>query len=832
MAASGFNALRTYTPPPEWLLDDAASLGLSVMVGMPWSQHVTFLDQGMDREIAASIHRTIKRYAGHPAILCYALGNEIPAPIVRWHGAARTARFLRRLYDAAKTADPEGLVTYVNYPTTEYLELPFLDLLVFNVYLEDPETLRKYLARLHNLACDRPLLLGEVGLDSLRNGLETQAESIGWQIRTAFDSGCAGAFVFSWTDEWYRGGHDIQDWEFGLTTRERAPKPALEAARRSFSHVPFPPKETQPKVSVIVCTYNGSGTIAETLSHLQTLEYPNFEVIVVDDGSTDETPNILADYPVHYIRTENRGLSSARNTGLQAAGGEIVVYLDDDAYPDPHWLHYLVHAFEEGDWACVGGPNLPPASDAPLAQAVANSPGGPVHVLVGDQEAEHVPGCNMAFRRDRLYEIGGFDPTFRAAGDDVDVCWRIQERGWKIGYHPGALVWHHRRPSLWRYWKQQVGYGKAEALLEDKWPAKYNVVGHVSWAGRIYGRGLAQALVRPKRIYHGLWGEAPYQSLYERAPGTWWALPLMPEWYLFLILLVPPVLLGLRWPTFLAVAPFLAIGVVASIAQAIKGAVRATAPGGMRMAARVRWRCVVAALHLAQPAARLRGRLMQGLTIWRRRGLRGWSWLRTHEHALWSDEWRSTAEWTRALERHLIRAGVPVLLPGPFEGWDLEVRGGLLGRARVLGATEEHGDGRQLVRFRLMPHVRALLAPIVAVMAGVLAMPVSGGSWLPSGFFFLGGSTYLGLVMLDVGCANATIRASLEAVANGLGAVLMEAEPSPSGVSSETVAGGEVGTPAAGKVPVPVPVPDSMAARVRRRGSGLAGRELERDPLG
>ncbi len=109
---------------------------------------------------------------GHPAILCYAIGNEIPAPIVRWHGKREVERFLERLYWEAKAADPEGLFTYVNYPSTEYLELPFLDLTAFNVFLEDERTFESYLARLQNLSGDRPLLITEVGIDSRRNGEE------------------------------------------------------------------------------------------------------------------------------------------------------------------------------------------------------------------------------------------------------------------------------------------------------------------------------------------------------------------------------------------------------------------------------------------------------------------------------------------------------------------------------------------------------------------------------------------------------------------------------------------------------------------------------------
>src|SRR2546422_6137391 len=96
----------------------------------------------------------------------------------------------------------------------------------------------------------------------------------------------------------------------------------------------------------------------------------------------------LFPYTTLFRSTENRGLSCARNTGLQAATGEIVAYLDDDAYPDPHWLTYLAATFMRTTHAGVGGPNLAPAGDGPIAECIAHAPGGPVHVLLTDQEAE------------------------------------------------------------------------------------------------------------------------------------------------------------------------------------------------------------------------------------------------------------------------------------------------------------------------------------------------------------------------------------------------------------------------------------------------------------
>ncbi len=162
IAASGMNAIRTYTVPPRWLLDIAQRHGLRVMVGLPWEQHVTFLDvKGLSQNIIKRICAGVRSCAGHPAVLCYAIGNEIPAPIVRWHGHQRIECFLERAYWAAKAEDPGALFAYVNYPSTEYLELPFVEVVCFNVFLESQDRLAAYLARLHNLAGDRPLILAE-----------------------------------------------------------------------------------------------------------------------------------------------------------------------------------------------------------------------------------------------------------------------------------------------------------------------------------------------------------------------------------------------------------------------------------------------------------------------------------------------------------------------------------------------------------------------------------------------------------------------------------------------------------------------------------------------
>ncbi len=240
MSSNGVNCIRTYTVPPLWLLDLAEEAGLYVMVGLPGTQHVTFLEsEALQSGIEQGVRAGVRACARHPAVFGFAVANEIPATIVRWHGQRAIERFIKRLYCAVKAEDPDALVTYVNFPTTAYLRLPFLDFACFNVYLESEEKLRTYLAQLQNLTGDRPLVMGEVGLDSRRNGLEGQSQTLQWQLSTIFDSGCAGLFVFSWTDEWHREGHDVEDWDFGLTTRNRRAKRSLNTVRKTWQVAPF-----------------------------------------------------------------------------------------------------------------------------------------------------------------------------------------------------------------------------------------------------------------------------------------------------------------------------------------------------------------------------------------------------------------------------------------------------------------------------------------------------------------------------------------------------------------------------------------------------------------
>ncbi|MHB8383380.1 MAG: glycoside hydrolase family 2 TIM barrel-domain containing protein, partial [Candidatus Binataceae bacterium] len=201
MRELGANLLRCYVPAPEWMLEEAARAEIRLMAGIPWPFHMAFLDSPrMTREIRETVRKGViamRKYGG--TIAAYSLGNEIRSDIVRWHGPAAVSRFLAELYDIGKQSDPEGLFTYSNYPSAEYLDLSFLDIVSFNVYLHEESDYRRYLTHLLSSTGDRPLILSETGMDTIREGEARQAETLAWQARAAFELGLSGFVVFAFT---------------------------------------------------------------------------------------------------------------------------------------------------------------------------------------------------------------------------------------------------------------------------------------------------------------------------------------------------------------------------------------------------------------------------------------------------------------------------------------------------------------------------------------------------------------------------------------------------------------------------------------------------------
>jgi O-antigen biosynthesis protein len=510
----GANALRLYTLPSLEFLHVCAEEGMRVFLTLPWEQDVDFLRDRLPLLRAeALLTETIRRFRGHPAVAGYYVGNEIESTLVRWMGPRRVCEALEQLIDVGHTEDPGVLFSYANKPATEYLLPCNQDFVAFNLRIDMPESLAEYLPRLQNVAGNKPLVVSEFRVDAHLHGEDGQANLLAGHLEELQRAGVAGTTIFSWSDLIKTTESGSSEVAWGLTRGDRSPKPSVDLVREAWSETRREAalSSSAPTMGVIVCTYRGSGTLVACLDTLVRQNYPNFEVVVVNDGADARVSEIVATYDaVREIPTDHIGLSAARNLGAAETSGEILVYTDDDCEADPDWLLWLARGFAgHPGRACVGGPNIPPPPENWREAALAVAPGGASHVLLDDVRAECLPGCNLAVRREAFDRVGGFDIRFRTAGDDVDFCWRIGQAGYELAFQAPAFVWHRRRSTARAYFRQQVGYGRAEALMISLYEPRFRSFGGPQWRGRIY----TPQLLASQQIEHGRLGKAEVQPM-------------------------------------------------------------------------------------------------------------------------------------------------------------------------------------------------------------------------------------------------------------------------------------------------------------------------------
>jgi GT2 family glycosyltransferase len=734
MREIGLNVVRIYHAPPRWFLDACAAAGMRVLITLPWEKHVEFLSRKkLSRQIIEMVRSSVTANRGHPAIFGYLVGNEIASTMIRWLGVRRVTEFVEHLIRVGRETDPNVLFSYASYPPTEFLLPQNSDFSCFNVYLHNQDAFERYLLRLQNLSEDRPLILGEFGMDTIRHTQDEQAEMLGWHIDSVVKCGLAGTIFFTWTDEWFTGGQEISDWAFGLVTRERAPKKSFFLLRDKLgcdnAALPHRPLPSYPFVSIIVCSYNGAKTLAACLESLGRIDYPNYEVILVDDGSTDNTAEIAARFPdVRYVHQTNHGLSHARNHGAAIAKGEIFAYTDSDCMADPDWLYYLMSTLLSGNYAGVGGPNVSPPAQNWVQACVAAAPGGPSHVLLTDTIAEHIPGCNMAWYRWAFENIGGFDPEYHAAGDDVDFCWRVQQAGHAIAFSPAAVVWHHRRFTLRAFRKQQEGYGEAESLLRFKHLIFFGPTGTAKWRGQIYGTPRFSWFINRPIIYHGIFGEGFFQSIYPTPQSEVAAYLSSVEWFALTVFLFG---LGIFLPG-LRILPYLMLG--GTLCVAISYMLRARIePRFDTVAARL----LVTFLAFAQPLVRGWSRYFTWLHFKRTpRAV-----ISTHEQLPAGGEFagglRNRSYWSEdGKDRHHLLGSMFGLLNEEgwrystdtgWNEWDIQIYGNFWWSITLQTVTEYHGGPKCLtragLRYRFVP-TTILINLVIAALVGYHALQV------------------------------------------------------------------------------------------------------------
>ena len=213
--------------------------------------------------------------------------------------------------------------------------------------------------------------------------------------------------------------------------------------------------------------------------------------------------------------------------------GEVVAFIDADARADRDWLYHLIETITRRDAAAASGPNFAPDPHSARAAAMAAAPGLPREVRAGDDRLAQLCGCNMAITKAALLKVGGFDPMFTNAGDDVDLSWRLAASTETLAYAPGAVVIHERRATLAAYLRQQRGYGTGEGLLYRKYPLRTadqdGMYAGPSWIGSLFGGA---------RVYYGEFGRGLFQTVYS-AGNSYADLPLTIQWIgLSLILLI------------------------------------------------------------------------------------------------------------------------------------------------------------------------------------------------------------------------------------------------------------------------------------------------------
>lgn len=225
-----------------------------------------------------------------------------------------------------------------------------------------------------------------------------------------------------------------------------------------------------PMVSIVVPAHNASATIAQCLAACLAQTYPNTEVILVDDGSTDNTAALAAPFPVRCIRQLQHGPASARNCGAREASGQFVAFTDSDCVPSEDWLARLMLCFDESVVAAGGSYGI--ANRQSLLANMIHEEIQCRHAAFGEF-VDFLGSFNLAVRKDAFLTCGGFDESFRAAsGEDNDLSYRLLDTGGRLRFTRDALVFHYHPERLRPYLRTQARHGYWRMKLYAKHPRR------------------------------------------------------------------------------------------------------------------------------------------------------------------------------------------------------------------------------------------------------------------------------------------------------------------------------------------------------------------------
>jgi len=230
-----------------------------------------------------------------------------------------------------------------------------------------------------------------------------------------------------------------------------------------------------PGISVVIPVYNCRETADRCMASLARLDYPDYEVIVVDDGSTDGTAEICESYAgARIIRLDKGGPSRARNEGIKAARGEVIAFTDGDCVVDRPWLRELAGGFTGPDVAGVGGDQVSPDDDTDVGKMVQEFfktigfVTGYIKTGATIKDTDHNPSCNSAYRKEILEKVGGFNEDLWP-GEDVELDLNIRRLGYRLIFNPGAVVAHYRPRTYLGFARMMRRYGACQWPLVRKY---------------------------------------------------------------------------------------------------------------------------------------------------------------------------------------------------------------------------------------------------------------------------------------------------------------------------------------------------------------------------
>jgi biofilm PGA synthesis N-glycosyltransferase PgaC len=232
-----------------------------------------------------------------------------------------------------------------------------------------------------------------------------------------------------------------------------------------------PAMASMPAVTVLVPAHNEEAVIAHSVRAMLAMDYPDFEVIVVDDGSTDDTAGALGSLAGHprlriVRKVVNEGKAMALNDALPLARGEIVLILDADAEPAPDLLRWMVPHFASARVAAVTGNPRVRNTDTFLARLQSIEFSSIISLLRRSQRIwgriVTVSGVVAAFRRTALFDVGGFSPEMPT--EDIELTWKLQKKFYDVRYEPRAVCWMTVPVTYRGLWKQRLRW--ARGLLQ------------------------------------------------------------------------------------------------------------------------------------------------------------------------------------------------------------------------------------------------------------------------------------------------------------------------------------------------------------------------------